>query len=190
MKTCKKCGVEQPIKDFRVCRLYKGSSDGQYTRSECKGCEKKASRQLSEAKKNAPPKPPTCECCDKKTPNLVLDHCHGTGDFRGWICRNCNQGVGKLGDDVEGLQRAMNYLKGEVMRLADIDGRTINAPEHYHEALKQIGLMIESMEAKEVDRSDMAVVLHDLMREAEFHLQFLPRRTFKEKPNENETPQT
>ena len=46
--------------------------------------------------------------CSKN--QFLVDHCHETGNFRGWICRNCNQGIGKLGDDVEGLVKALNYL--------------------------------------------------------------------------------
>jgi hypothetical protein len=29
---------------------------------------------------------------------------------RGLLCSACNTGIGLLGDNVEGLQRAMNYL--------------------------------------------------------------------------------
>jgi hypothetical protein len=42
---------------------------------------------------------------------LCLDHNHETGKFRGWLCDNCNTGIGKLGDTVEGLERAIAYLK-------------------------------------------------------------------------------
>ena len=41
----------------------------------------------------------------------MLDHCHETNQFRGWICRNCNTGIGNLGDNVEGLENAIRYLK-------------------------------------------------------------------------------
>lgn len=59
------------------------------------------------------PAPPQCELC-QKLPNkraLCLDHNHETGKFRGWLCDNCNTGIGKLGDTVEGLERAIAYLK-------------------------------------------------------------------------------
>lgn len=58
------------------------------------------------------PEPAVCECCgnpDRKA--LSLDHCHATGAFRGWLCSMCNLGIGKLGDTVESLQRALEYLK-------------------------------------------------------------------------------
>lgn len=58
--------------------------------------------------------PDRCELCGGP-PNghgsLHLDHCHETNRFRGWLCSNCNHGLGKLGDNIEGLQRAIEYLK-------------------------------------------------------------------------------
>lgn len=43
--------------------------------------------------------------------NLVVDHCHKTGKIRGLLCMNCNQGIGKLQDDINLLQKAIEYLK-------------------------------------------------------------------------------
>ena len=57
--------------------------------------------------------PDCCECCDKPRGERVLnlDHCHDTGIFRGWLCMNCNTGIGKLDDSISGLVRAIEYLK-------------------------------------------------------------------------------
>lgn len=44
---------------------------------------------------------------------LHLDHCHTTGRFRGWLCSPCNTGIGLLGDSIEGVTRALEYLKNE-----------------------------------------------------------------------------
>lgn len=41
---------------------------------------------------------------------LVCDHDHTTGLTRGWLCSRCNGALGKLGDTVESLQRAVDYL--------------------------------------------------------------------------------
>ena len=65
------------------------------------------------AYKTAPPKPDFCECCHTADRKLVLDHDHITGQFRGWICGNCNKGIGNLGDNVNGLEMAIKYLNGE-----------------------------------------------------------------------------
>lgn len=58
---------------------------------------------------NRPP-PDGCEICGKRGP-LVFDHCHSTGEFRGWLCNGCNLSIGRLGDTVEAIERALNYLK-------------------------------------------------------------------------------
>ena len=42
---------------------------------------------------------------------LHNDHDHVTGKFRGWLCVDCNTGIGKLGDTIEGLEAAIKYLK-------------------------------------------------------------------------------
>lgn len=42
---------------------------------------------------------------------MHLDHDHKTGRFRGWICRSCNHGIGMLGDTIEGVQNALDYLR-------------------------------------------------------------------------------
>jgi len=56
-----------------------------------------------------------CNCCGtdcKSTQPLVTDHCHDTDDIRGRICSEYNLGIGLCGDTVEGLERAIKYLRG------------------------------------------------------------------------------
>ena len=55
------------------------------------------------------PKDKPCRVCDRKVP-LVFDHCHKTSLFRGWICKDCNAAIGKVGDDLKGVERAYTYL--------------------------------------------------------------------------------
>ena len=49
---------------------------------------------------------PETEC----TRALAVDHCHETGAFRGFLCNNCNAGLGRFRDDPSILQKAINYL--------------------------------------------------------------------------------
>lgn len=57
-----------------------------------------------------------CKLCGTSKPLgnrnvFVVDHCHTTGQIRGLLCNHCNTGLGKLGDTVEALQRAIRYLQ-------------------------------------------------------------------------------
>jgi hypothetical protein len=54
-----------------------------------------------------------CECCGKPSgkQSLALDHCHVSGEFRGWLCNGCNWGIGALGDSIYGLMNAVRYLE-------------------------------------------------------------------------------
>lgn len=57
----------------------------------------------------------SCKICgihqEELSQSLCVDHCHITGKVRGLLCSPCNRALGSLGDDVHGLQRALNYLK-------------------------------------------------------------------------------
>lgn len=63
-----------------------------------------------------------CKLCEKAiafgeasfAKGAHLDHCHETGKIRGVLCGGCNTSLGKLGDTVEALERAVKYLKGEL----------------------------------------------------------------------------
>lgn len=44
---------------------------------------------------------------------LAVDHDHASGEVRGLLCHNCNTGIGKLQEDVEFLEAAVRYLRGE-----------------------------------------------------------------------------
>jgi len=76
----------------------------------CKKCISLHKRQRREALKNATPKPDQCDSCGKKTNKLWLDHCHKSGEFRGWLCPSCNSGIGYFKDDVNLLNLAIKYL--------------------------------------------------------------------------------
>lgn len=108
--TCRKCNEELPISAFRV-RSDSGRKG--YRVKSCRNCEQKESQELLELHKKAPPKPSVCDCCNKPVePDFMrLDHCHETLKIRGWLCNTCNGGIAFLGDNIEGLEEALAYMK-------------------------------------------------------------------------------
>jgi Recombination endonuclease VII len=63
--------------------------------------------------------PTRCECCSVllvQGKNIHLDHCHLTGKFRGWLCNRCNRGLGYFDDCIEGLEKAIAYLRKANLR--------------------------------------------------------------------------
>ena len=56
-----------------------------------------------------------CACCGKHqlelTKTLNVDHDHSTDIVRGLLCWECNVGIGKLGDNLEGVMKAIKYLE-------------------------------------------------------------------------------
>lgn len=56
-----------------------------------------------------------CACCGTDTPGgssgwFHVDHDHESGGIRGLLCGACNMAIGLLGDNIEGVARAMSYL--------------------------------------------------------------------------------
>tara|TARA_B100000902_G_scaffold112493_1_gene113703 strand:+ start:244 stop:690 length:447 start_codon:yes stop_codon:yes gene_type:complete len=114
------------------CNTYKETSEfpfretvGTSRRSICRDCTAIHTRVVKELKQQYPkPLDPnySCPCCDKIEEELkeygrwqdksvwVLDHDHSTNTFRGWICNNCNNALGRFEDNTETLDRVITYL--------------------------------------------------------------------------------
>lgn len=43
-------------------------------------------------------------------PGAHLDHCHTTGKIRGFLCQDCNFGLGRFEDNPNRLRQAITYL--------------------------------------------------------------------------------
>jgi hypothetical protein len=48
--------------------------------------------------------------------SLCVDHDHNTGAIRGLLCKHCNKALGLLGDTIEGVTRAVDYLRAASTR--------------------------------------------------------------------------
>jgi len=52
-----------------------------------------------------------CLICRNGERTLFVDHDHNSGRVRGLLCSQCNAGIGLLGDDIERLGSAIDYLR-------------------------------------------------------------------------------
>lgn len=50
-----------------------------------------------------------CAICKRQT-KLLIDHCHETGKVRGLLCTRCNTLLGRMGDNVAGVLKFLQYL--------------------------------------------------------------------------------
>jgi len=115
-KTCPKCGLtSREVKFF-----------DNVTSTYCANCSREYQKTLYHLKKANPyPIDHRCDICGKSEDELPvnfggktskrltpwrLDHCHETNTFRGFLCSNCNSGLGRFGDDIEVMQKAIDYL--------------------------------------------------------------------------------
>ena len=118
-RKCSKCNHLLPLSAF-------SKSDGaNYLRAECRACNNKLAkvRKILYEKYGKAPDNYTCPIClgtedvkgkgNTKNGSWVLDHCHETESFRGWLCHKCNRALGGFDDDIEMLLRAKKYLEVE-----------------------------------------------------------------------------
>ncbi len=123
-KICSKCNKNKKIIE------YNGNTSGtdafdkkgfRLRRPECNECYKEVFKGKTIAKNIAKksgisyeaPDGTKCGICNKLQDDknkLVFDHCHINHIFRGYCCNSCNRSLGVLGDNIEGLINAMNYL--------------------------------------------------------------------------------
>ena len=136
MKTCRKCNE---TKDLELFPTDKRNSDGR--RGQCLECKREDARAYSKKNykydkakdKDAKLKRAygisydtylnmrdeqdgKCAICGKyeeaSKRQFAVDHCHDTGKVRGLLCSNCNTGIGNLNDDINMLNKAIEYLGG------------------------------------------------------------------------------
>ena len=116
-KKCIKCGDHKPLMMFPSrSKATKHLLDVE-RRNECTDC-RSAERKILTAIKKTIAKPTAdhkCPICNRGIDLLnkngfVCDHDHITKQFRGWICDDCNGGLGKFYDNPERLMAAARYL--------------------------------------------------------------------------------
>jgi hypothetical protein len=125
-KECNSCGVHKPLEEYNK-RSGNHSKDGHY--HVCKMCHREKERDAryrrlfdittEDYNQMFADQEGKCGCCGKHQIELnkrfAVDHDHnlpkGHPDrIRGLLCSNCNTSIGKLGDNIEGLEKALRYL--------------------------------------------------------------------------------
>ena len=105
-KVCRKC---KQIKEIQYFPLFSTAGGGR--KNTCKQCSNELSLIRNKLRQIHPPPPPgKCPACNRDTEHWVLDHCHHTDQFRGYICDSCNLGFGKFDDDPRMMACALTYL--------------------------------------------------------------------------------
>lgn len=130
-KVCTKCKIEKPTTDY-----HKDITTTIGTTSHCKTCKREYKKTynkdnkhltrayklkirynitIQEYKSMLSSQDGKCHICGIHHTELpialCIDHCHSTGQVRGLLCGKCNQGLGLFKDDIEALERAIQYLK-------------------------------------------------------------------------------
>ena len=146
-KRCGQCGEIKPLTEFNrsskdkdgyqwKCRAcYKAYNKSRYTYD----IELSRTKHLKRTYGMAPEKYITlfdaqhgvCAACGqpettndprtKQIKNLQIDHCHKTGKVRALLCKECNNALGLLHDDVERIRLLLSYA--ELHQLSDIGFR-------------------------------------------------------------------
>ena len=118
LKTCTRCKAEKP-RDAEHFPLHNKCKDG--LDSWCRECRRSyrngnrrglyrhmiSDEDLRKEFQNFK----GCEICGKMTDKICVDHDHETETYRGLLCDSCNMGLGKFYDDIETLQKAIEYLR-------------------------------------------------------------------------------
>ena len=106
-RVCRRCGEFHPADHFKITS--RKLSGKVYYKSTCAFCVAEESITTRSLRKLHQP-PVECECCGRVS-RLFVDHNHATGGFCGYLCQQCNVGLGNLGDSEAGLLRALSYLQ-------------------------------------------------------------------------------
>ena len=137
-KVCIYCGKRKNKKSFARHIGHKDNLD-----SRCRKCVKEHTKIRNKLRKTAPVQPDNCECCFCSPEKWHLDHDHIYHTFRGWLCETCNIGIGKLGDDLQGIIYALKYLCSRTQ---------INDSRVLDNLIKQIIESLNELMQKRLDR--------------------------------------
>ena len=112
-KLCPRCREHKPLSDFHVRRFPSGVLG---PCGYCKPCTHVANTswryglEPSQYEAMLEAQQGLCAICGQPMDTPHLDHDHETGVVRDLLCGDCNQGLGRFGEDIERMQRAIAYV--------------------------------------------------------------------------------
>lgn len=151
LKTCPRCGVEKPIEDFGVARKRANGRSSwcktchrEYDREwksrnpervrasyRRKSLKKRYGITAHDYERLHESQGGLCAICGQpeRLPDasgqprrLAVDHDKATGLVRGLLCRLCNQRLGAIGDNREGISRFLRYVDEPPAAKVALDG--------------------------------------------------------------------
>lgn len=106
-KICINCDKEKDENSFEITSKSKFKIHRKNVCKDCRYSQNKIHRKLLKIFQASIYN--NCQICGNRS-TLSLDHDHVNGKFRGWLCRSCNLGLGCLGDNLDAVERAIDYL--------------------------------------------------------------------------------
>ena len=104
-KWCPECQIVLPAQCF-----HKNSVTVDNLAKICKACAVVNTRTVKKLRE-LHPKQESCDICGATDRTLLLDHDHDTKEFRGWLCVKCNTAIGYFHEDINLMNKAINYVK-------------------------------------------------------------------------------
>lgn len=131
-KLCSVQGCEKPVYGHELCSTHLAQAKRSIFTPKQKSHEREISRKSYHKRKKEDPErqrkrarkhrgipepitpyPQYCNLCQRPpsfNKRFAVDHDHKTGKFRGWLCSNCNTGLGLFKEDPNLLRKAIKYL--------------------------------------------------------------------------------
>jgi hypothetical protein len=122
LRYCPSCKTDKSLIEFL-------SKTGRTTYGYCRDCMKAYRAGWSFAKHGAP-ETRFCDLCGTEATEkrkLAFDHNHETGEFRGWLCMSCNVLLGHANDDIELLNKAIQYLEERGGKCTSVNADEVNS---------------------------------------------------------------
>ena len=130
-KICRRCGEEKPLSKFGTSNTFRSSGNPNdpndrgdtkiYRWRVCNSCKSKAKVPAATVKLYKKPETLVCPICEEKVDKSMirLDHDHVKDYVRGFICNDCNVGMGLLQLDYrpDMLERVKNWIETEDLEL-------------------------------------------------------------------------